>query len=372
MARLFRFLPVPIPVSRPTFPSPDRFANLVASWILLAGVLGVYGVVPHFQDYFSARVQVGGLDVTWWRVVLVTGLFYGLCLPLVYLLEVRPRVSKSRHCLAALGRYVAAPLATWRGGLTPDQRLGLLSVLLKAFFAPLMVAWLFDHTVQMVAHGGQLLADLRSPSLEALAVFNAHGFWFLFKLILFLDVLFFTLGYLVELPVLKNEIRSVDPTLLGWGVALACYPPFNTLTGQVFGGGYSAEFPQFSHPGVHLAANAFLLVLMGIYTWASVALNFKASNLTHRGIVDRGPYRLVRHPAYVCKNLAWWIGLLPALLTALDTSLNATLLTLGSMLGWSVIYYMRAVTEEDHLRGVDGEYDAYSARVPYRFVPGLV
>jgi len=30
-----------------------------------------------------------------------------------------------------------------------------------------------------------------------------------------------------------------------------------------------------------------------------------------RGIVARGPYALIRHPAYVCKNMAWWIGSLP-------------------------------------------------------------
>jgi protein-S-isoprenylcysteine O-methyltransferase Ste14 len=248
----------------------------------------------------------------------------------------------------------------------------LLSVLLKAFFVPLMVVWLFDHTALMIGHGYELMMRWRDPDIAWLDLFNAHGFWFAFKVILFLDVFFFTLGYLVELPSLKNEIRSVDPTLLGWGVALACYPPFNGMTAMVFGGGYSADFPQFDHPAVHLTANALLLVLMAIYTSASVALNFKASNLTHRGIIAHGPYRYIRHPAYVCKNLAWWIGLLPALFIALDTSLTATLVTFGSMFGWSVIYYMRAITEEDHLRSVDSEYDAYCQKVKYRFIPGII
>jgi protein-S-isoprenylcysteine O-methyltransferase Ste14 len=111
---------------------------------------------------------------------------------------------------------------------------------------------------------------------------------------------------------------------------------------------------------------------MAIYTSASIALNFKASNLTHRGIIARGPYRYIRHPAYVCKNLAWWIGLMPALLVALETSLTSTLMTFGSMFGWSVIYYMRALTEEDHLRSVDGEYDAYCQKVKYRFIPAVI
>lgn len=185
------------------------------------------------------------------------------------------------------------------------------------------------------------------------------------------DVFFFTLGYLVELPVLKNEIRSVDSTLFGWAVALACYPPFNQLTSQVLGW-HSTDFPQFGHVGVHLAANIALLALMAIYSWASLALLFKASNLTHRGIIDHGPYRYVRHPAYVCKNLAWWIGLTPAALASAQTSVSALLTVLGSMAAWSAIYYLRAITEARHLSSVDGEYAAYCARVRYRFIPGVV
>ena len=42
----------------------------------------------------------------------------------------------------------------------------------------------------------------------------------------------------------------------------------------------------------------------GAYALASIALNFKSSNLTNRGIVARGPYAIVRHPAYITKNLA--------------------------------------------------------------------
>jgi hypothetical protein len=34
------------------------------------------------------------------------------------------------------------------------------------------------------------------------------------QLILFVDTLLFTPGYLIELPSLRNRIRSVDPTFL--------------------------------------------------------------------------------------------------------------------------------------------------------------
>jgi protein-S-isoprenylcysteine O-methyltransferase Ste14 len=44
----------------------------------------------------------------------------------------------------------------------------------------------------------------------------------------------------------------------------------------------------------------------------------------------------------------------------------------ASVAAWSMVYILRALTEEDHLRGVDGEYAAYAAKVRYRFVPGIV
>ncbi len=147
-------------------------------------------------------------------MLLLAAAVYVSLLTFYYLFEPAPRTSKSVLCLRALKRLATAPLATLRAGLPPEERLGLLSILLKGYFAPLMIVWLFDHSAQLLAHARDLWAAW--GEVDALALFNAHGFWLLFKLILFFDVFFFTLGYLIELPMLKNEIRSVDPTLLGW------------------------------------------------------------------------------------------------------------------------------------------------------------
>ena len=114
-----------------------------------------------------------------------------------------------------------------------------------------------------------------------------------------------------------------------------------------------------------------ILNSMVIYTSASVALNFKASNLTHRGVIATGPYRFVRHPAYTCKNLAWWIAAVPAISAALATSLWSALLVTASVAGWTLIYVLRALTEEDHLRSVDDEYDRYCRQVRWRYLPGI-
>jgi hypothetical protein len=58
---------------------------------------------------------------------------------------------------------------------------------------------------------------------------------------------------------------------------------------------------------------AWLVLLTGIYAWATVAFGFRFSNLTHRGILTHGPYAWTKHPAYVSKNLFWWCAVLPFL-----------------------------------------------------------
>ncbi|HYP67695.1 MAG TPA: isoprenylcysteine carboxylmethyltransferase family protein [Thiobacillaceae bacterium] len=350
----------------------QRFHNLSATAIIIAAGWMFYGLVPYYQQFFSQQTTLfNGWEIGHWQILQTATAGYALLLAIFYLTERAPRMSKSIWCLRALRRLLTSPGAVLRGGWSYEERLGLLTLLLKFFFAPLMLVWLVDHVIVMVNNGVGLTHQFGALSTRFLDVFNANGYWCLFQLILFLDVFFYTVGYLVELPGLKNEIRSVDPTWLGWGVALACYPPFNGLTNQVLGW-HSTDFPQFGNPAVHLAANFCLLGLMGVYTWASVALNLRASNLTHRGIVASGPYRFIRHPAYVCKNLAWWIGLQPALWDALHSSPIAAVLIVGSMCGWSFIYALRALTEERHLRSVDDEYDRYRQRVKYRFIPGVI
>jgi protein-S-isoprenylcysteine O-methyltransferase Ste14 len=96
------------------------------------------------------------------------------------------------------------------------------------------------------------------------------------------------------------------------------------------------------------------------------------SNLTHRGIISTGPYAYVRHPAYAAKNFSWWCVMFPvALYQAGAQKSAAPLLQVLGLVGLTFIYYMRARTEEKHLRK-DPEYRAYMKKVPWRFIPGVV
>src|SRR5947208_1452831 len=83
-----------------------------------------------------------------------------------------------------------------------------------------------------------------------LTAFNTHGYLLAFKTLLMVDVAFFTVGYVIEIPALGNEIRTVDPTVSGWLVCLVCYPPFNQAFGAFFPW-QATDFPKFDHTAIH-------------------------------------------------------------------------------------------------------------------------
>lgn len=248
-----------------------------------------------------------------------------------------------------------------------EEYIALRAWIVKLFFLPLMIVWLGQHIFNLINNTYSGLQNISLLSTDFLLFFNTHFFWIAFNAILFFDVFFFTLSYLLEAPFLKNTIKSVEPTLIGWAVALLCYPPFNSYIGNIVNW-YSTDFPQFWNMYVHLFFNTCILILMGIYAWASVALGWKASNLTNRGIVMKGPYKYVRHPAYICKNTAWFIGTFPILFASFqggNVAFHSVLIASGT---WAFLYYMRAMTEEAHL-SADPDYLIYKNKVRYKFIP---
>lgn len=348
-----------------------RLCNIAAASAVVVLACAAYTLAPHNHRQMWATYPFGGdLALKGWEFLAWAAGGYILGLMGYYLAEGQPGRSKSLRFFAVILACLKSPARVVRGRLSREDRVAVLTTLLKAFFAPFMVMALMQHVLGAIVNGLAIVAGA-DAQLGWLEMFNRHGYWFAMKVILFADVVVFTVGYLVEVPRLKNEIRSVDPTLLGWAAALLCYPPFNQLTGAILGSSVS-DFPKFDDPMTHVALNLLLLTLMAVYASASVALGLKASNLTHRGIVARGPYALIRHPAYTTKNVAWWIGSAPFVSLAFTQSWTAGAMAVATVAGWTLLYVLRAVTEEDHLRSVDAEYAAYAARVRYRFVPGVI
>lgn len=250
-----------------------------------------------------------------------------------------------------------------------EERRAALTLVLKFYFVPLMLAYLVINT-QVVARSWK--AFTTEDPATAYAIGLNTSFCLLVMAVLYLiDVVFFSVGYMVEARSCDNEIRSVDPTVLGWACCLVCYPPFNQI-GFAFLSWQQVDTADFATPLIQTVLACISIAAVAIFAVASISLGFRASNLTNRGIVNRGPYRWVRHPAYTMKNLASWIVALPALADAFAMSISQGLWILICVILWTLVYVLRALTEERHLLMIDNGYSEYKAAVRYRFIPGLV
>jgi protein-S-isoprenylcysteine O-methyltransferase Ste14 len=179
------------------------------------------------------------------------------------------------------------------------------------------------------------------------------------------DVTFATAGYVLTMKPLDAHIRSANPYAASWMAALICYPPFIMMNG---GGPLDYRPGTVGEDGwsywlngwpLLLTADAVLLVLLtGIYALATVAFGFRFSNLTHRGILTNGPYAWSKHPAYLSKNLFWWLAFLPFFAATGDmTDAVRNTFILACVSG---VYFWRAKTEERHL-SADPAYRDYAA-----------
>ncbi len=244
-----------------------------------------------------------------------------------------------RHAIYYTSKSRQVPLLTKFAisiHLESEEKVAVLFLLVKLFYIPLMTNFFFTNW-----------SELSFKNIE----------WYPFLLILLftIDTLIFTVGYAFEFP--SSRVRSVEPTIFGWFVALVCYPPFNSMVGKYVPWGAN-DYVQFGN--YTLIARIFVVALLIIYVWASVALGLKASNLTNRGIVSRFPYSIIRHPAYISKNLIWWVTLIPVMTWPFALGIGF----------WTVIYFFRAYTEERHLLK-DPDYVEYCKKVKWKFIPYL-
>ena len=209
--------------------------------------------------------------------------------------------------------------------------------LVKAFFLPLMMTYMMNAT------DGVIHRELDFSNFTGIYDFT-------YAIIMFADLLFASIGYVLTLRMLNAHIRSSDPTFRGWVVAICCYTPFwdSLLYSRYFAYQdklYWGEWLQH-FPIISAVWGTAILLLLGIYALATVCLGIRFSNLTYRGLITSGPYRFTKHPAYVTKNLSWWLVSIPFVSSGsvVDAIVSCLLL-----LGVNFIYYLRARTEELHL-----------------------
>ncbi len=300
-------------------------------------------------------------------------LIYAVCLLPYYAL--RPNRSSNAYAMFRYFFMRILPLrSTENRQLTEEDRQAMLCLLLKFIFIPFcihgLVAYLAYTNDQIVGMGE---AMARRSTIDLFTFYRSHLHYFILNLIFLVDFFPFVIGYLIQARALDNEVISVDANLRGWLACLVCYPPFNMAMAALLPWQVVDLIPAYPalSPTAQFVLNGLLLVCFAFYAYASVLLGFKCSNLMHRGIVRRGLYLKIRHPAYAFKNLAWWIGALPMLVHLAQTSLKDFFWTAFCIAGWSAIYLLRAISEERHLSR-HADYREYMAQVRFRFIPGIV
>ena len=251
------------------------------------------------------------------------------------------------------GAWHFGAMLTGREGWDPEQvKKHWRAWIIKGFFSAFMISILpggFAFVVENSAQG--IFAD--PARLAQLCI----------EMLFVIDVQIGTVGYLLTMRPLDAHIRSGNPFLGGWLAALICYPPlvfaFMGPDGMI---AYEHNTAGWAHwlggsPAVLYGWGALLVLLTGIYAWATMAFGIRFSNLTYRGVISNGPYRFTRHPAYLSKNLFWWCAVMPFFVTSnslVDVIRNTVFL--GCV---SAIYFWRAKTEEAHLLLEDPKYGEY-------------
>jgi len=348
-----------------------------------AASLGIYGALLGFMltnPWYKSLLQCSIGGVTGIRFYVWLYLFYAVVAPVVYLvfrpasLRVSKNVMIAGYLARLLGKLLGRSSGDWRPGY--HERHALMFLLIKLIYGPMMVNSVC-YGVERVGYWLPFLAR-KTPWINTLDV----SYMIFVAAVFLVDSSLFCFGYHAEAGFLRNRVRYVETSLFGLTVCLMCYPPFNEVTTHFLGASNNSESILFRgdlrHPITWILRGAALFFLLMLVS-SSLSLFTRASNLTNRGIVTRGPYSIVRHPGYAAKNLYWLCTLIP---TFFNINPNAPLFTwtgyglfclstIAGFAAWTGIYCLRALTEEKLLMR-DPEYAAYCQKVRWRFIPGLV
>jgi hypothetical protein len=350
-----------------------KLFGLAATLVLVAGA---YWLFPIYRElFYGTFFTLAILTLPWLGAA---GVFY------IYWLDARMTDPKD-------GAWHLGALLLGRHAEVDWQKLRpyLLGWTIKGYFLPIMVGWLGGNLdwlaglqqsvpwsgaeafLQSVGAGLLSLepawwllgafGDLQRTVLAGEAGAFLGRFDVAVNVIFSLDLAFAALGYVLTLRAVDGHIRSPEPTMLGWVVALICYPPYgDTTIGLYVAWSDEAGWRDWSllegMPGLLVLWGCAILTLEALFALATVHFGYRFSNLTHRGILTHGLYRLTKHPAYVTKCVSFWLLAVPFIG---DQGWDGAARQVLMMLGINFIYWMRARTEERHLSR-DPDYVAYA------------
>jgi isoprenylcysteine carboxyl methyltransferase (ICMT) family protein YpbQ len=323
----------------PGAPAPGAWDRVATKYV---GLIASMGFMAALYWLFPEYSLVGFYNNYWTMLSIVIPAW--LLLAPAYLWWADRRMREPRDGLWHMGRLLSS-----RAGEADFAavRQHLLGWIVKGYFTPLMFSymcrdlWKFEHM--------DFSAGWKFPD----------WYDFLFYFAFFLDTSLISVSYILSPRASNAHIRSTEPSMSGWIVALVCYQPFWIMINHQYIN-YDGDLVWgtwlMQHQALYVVWGSVIIVLLAVYAWATAAFGGRFSNMTHRGIITGGPYRWMKHPAYFTKNLAWWMITVPFVGGAsFPVKLRHCLL----LLMLNGIYYLRAKTEERHL-SLDPVYVVYA------------
>ena len=310
-----------------------RLASLAC---IYAGIGALYWLLPEYHGSFYHP---------FWSLVGTLAPYVAVAAPFYFAwMDTHQRETDDAYLLLARLLLRGERPSNWR-----PLREMLAGWMVKAFFLPLMTVYLSTNAAQLNA---SLSAALNAP-------FSLATFRFMYDLSFAMDLMFGTVGYLCTLRILDSHVRSAEPTTLGWLVALICYQPFWSLISSQYiryEGSMFWDNWLISMPVLRIVWGSVIVALLLCYACATMSFGLRFSNLTNRGIITSGPYRLTKHPAYIAKNLSYWMVSVPFIE---PLGWQVALMHCAALVAVNLLYFVRAKTEEKHLMN-DPDYRAYA------------
>ncbi|NYH25766.1 isoprenylcysteine carboxylmethyltransferase family protein [Paraburkholderia bryophila] len=311
-------------------------ARLAALTSVYAGIGMLYWLLPEYHGAFYNP---------FWSLIRTLAPYVVVVAPFYFAwMDRHQRETDDAYLLWARLLFRGERPANWR----PVREM-LAGWMVKAFFLPLMIVYLSTNADHLNA---SLTIALNAP-------FSLASFRFMYDLSFAMDLMFGTVGYLCTLRILDSHVRSAEPTALGWLVALICYQPFWSLISNQYlhyEGSMFWDNWLISVPVLRVIWGTVVIALLTCYALATISFGLRFSNLTNRGIVTSGPYRFTKHPAYIAKNLSYWMVAVPFIE---PLGWRVALTHCFALAAVNMLYFLRAKTEERHLMN-DPDYRAYA------------
>ena len=300
--------------------SKDFAVKIFGLFISLVLVSIYYAAADIYHDSWYQRFFI--FIFTYWQAITAAVLAYFVFVHL-YMDEVK---DSYWH----LGAFV---LSFGKQGDRPLIRDHLLALGVKMFFLPLMFCYFLDDWYFVTNFN--FVSGMSFKELYP----------FLYRYLYFIDLIFVVIGYVFTARLFNAHIRWSERRWGGWVVCLICYMPFWQVIGRSYfnyGSDMTWSVWLSDQSTIYTLWGGLILLLSALYVLSEAHFGLRFSNLTYRGLISHGLFRFTKHPAYISKNISWWVIDIPFI--AADWTQGAR--NCLALLGINIVYILRARYEE--------------------------